>query len=168
MTGPRAALALVLALAAGPVRADCPGAALVDCPIAGSAKHLSLCLTDDALTYEFGPPGRPELRLMRDLAGVSYTPWPGIGRTIWEDISLENQGITYAVHSWRDKMMAPDQPGAQGTGLIVLRGDTPLAEMDCAGAPYSDFLPLGEALIARGLCLDATGWRPGPGGWRCE
>ena len=160
--------AALLSLCATPIFAACAGVSLVDCTVTNSRKQLELCLDGGRLTYRFGRPGAPELELTRDLSEIAYTPWPGIGRTIWEDVEITNEGVTYAIHSWVERPLDTGEAPRSGTGLIVLQGAEPLAELTCQGDAAADFSPIGEALIARGFCHAPEGWRPGRGGWLCE
>lgn len=161
-------VALAALLAGSPVLAECAGTELVSCQVKGSAKWLELCLAGSTLRYSFGPKGAPELVLTRDIGEVVYTPWPGVGRTIWEDVQIRNKGITYAIHTWVERPLDESDPGGSGTGVAVLRGDDPLAEIECAGEQTADFTPLGVELIARGYCRAVDRWKRGSGGWYCE
>lgn len=167
--------AILLACAPGIAAADCAGTTLVSCATAKSPKRIELCLIGDDLRYRFGAPGRVELELIRDVAAVSYTPWPGIGRVMWEELSLENAGITYQFSSYAEKMMEDGTEAdlSLGTDLTVLRGETQLAQISCDPAQVSDLYPVGVALRARGYCLGDDGWRKvavgsAPEGWHCE
>ncbi len=164
------ALAPGLALTPSLASAACPEITLVSCGLANSAKRVELCLTGDSLRYRFGTAQNTELELIRDVAEASYTPWPGIGRTMWEELSLENAGTTYQFSSYAEKLMeeGTEDQLALGTDLLVLRGEKVLAKLTCDPAQVSDLYPVGKALHARGYCLGEDGWRKGAGAWRCE
>ena len=162
--------ALVFTLTPTLAAAACPEVTLVSCGLAKSQKRVELCLTGDTLRYRFGTAQAVELELIRDLAEASFTPWPGIGRTMWEELSLENEGVTYQFSSYSEKLMeeGTEDQLALGTDLFVQRGDQVLAKLTCDPAQVSDFYPVGEALQALGYCLGEDGWRKGAGDWRCE
>lgn len=153
---------LVLAVLASTASADCPTGAqeLVSCTLKGGRKVLTTCLMDQTASYSFGAAHKaPDLHLTRHVRDVDYTPWPGIGRTIWEEFSFENKGVRYLVHFSVDKA-----PGSvmQG-GVIVMQGETELASLDCdpgsvAGQGYS--MRLYDAKVAAGqsFSLQTQSW----------
>ena len=144
---------ILAALAVSPALADCPGEVIFSCKI--KAKTLELCLTADTLRYTFGK-AEPELSITANLAEVPYTPWPGIGRTIWDSVLFENEGINYEVWNSIDKMMDEDDPPAvwQG-GVIVTRGDETLSNLACTTPPDPPSIDLlYEAKETIGQCWD--------------
>ena len=103
-------LALALALLAAPAHAACQGDEALSCTI--GRKALEVCYWQGALIYAYGRDGKPELTLSEPLETVSFTPWPGIGRAIWDTVAFENDGITYEVRTSFDKM--DDTAGLEG------------------------------------------------------
>lgn len=132
--------------------ADCPGGAEVfSCTI--GKKTLEICHRQNTLTYSFGPPGAPDIALTQPLATVAFTPWPGVGSTIWESVAFPNQGYTYEV--WTAVERDPeDTKGLQG-GINVLKGEALQAQLTCDPGTASQSLDaifgLKEAI---GQCWD--------------
>lgn len=167
--------AIVFGLLPGIAAAECVGTSLVSCKVAGSQKRMELCLDGGSLQYQFGAAGKVELTLTRDVEQVLYTPWPGIGRTMWEELSFENEGVTYQFSSYAEKLMeeGTEDDLALGTDLNVLRGETLLAQFSCDPAQVSDLYPVGVVLHERGYCIGDDGWRKSAGAdaagnWRCN
>lgn len=159
----RICTALIAATAAIPAQA-CPDGAvpLVSCPLQDGAKVLRTCLLGDHATYAFGKVGQtPDLHLARPVTDIAMTPWPGIGRYIWEDFTFSNGATSYRVFYGIDKMA---EGGVQLTGgVAVEQGGKVLAELYCdlgkvttSGYP----LPLYEAKEAAGqvYSLEAQAW----------
>lgn len=161
---------LLLALPRAPALADTPP--LFQCEFA-NGKTVTLTAADQGITYRFGRPGHaPELQLYRLYSEVFVTPWPGIGRTIWEEISLGNDGYTYRIWGALDKMKAvEDASSALSAGLIVARGEPgqdgeELAQLDCQPGSISyDVFAFSDTYEAAGYCWDSAGqiWKE-----RCE
>ena len=155
-----AALAALLPQA---VAAQCvyPAEPFLACTMQGGTKELSVCVEGRTVRYAFGPVGgKPELVLPRDVTEVDYTPWPGAGRTIWEEVRFENLGYTYLVHGWVDRVPEEESPGdpirPMGGGVVVMRGDETLAEIAC-DAESADFIwtdAISHAMAEAGRCLD--------------
>lgn len=118
--------ALILALLASPASAACQGDEAFSCRI--GKKTLDVCYWKGALIYRFGPEGQPELTIAEPLETVAYTPWPGIGRAIWDTVAFRNDGVTYEVWTSFDKM---DESAVLEGGVNVMQGDTSLASLTC-------------------------------------
>lgn len=120
-------------------------------------KAVELCLTpdDESITYRFGPAGAPELELSRDFDEVTMQPWSGIGRYLWDNVTLHNGVFSYRLSWSYDKI---DQ--AVRGDVSVLRGDTELATLMCDTAgersAYFDFDTLVFAMEAAGYCRSDT------------
>lgn len=136
-------------------------AALFHCQI--GKKTLQVCETAGRLTYDFGPAGKPELSLSVDIAQADFTPWPGIGRTMWNELAFHNDGVTYLVWSALEKQFEEDQPPPllEG-GVTVLQGDKDLANLTCDQGSVTSFLDTIYDMKTRiGQCYDydTRGWR---------
>ncbi|CUH62583.1 hypothetical protein TL5118_00083 [Thalassovita autumnalis] len=152
-----------LCLCSTPAHA-CPDGAtsLVSCPLKGGTKVLQTCLLGDHATYAFGKVGQtPDLHLARPVTDIAMTPWPGIGRYIWEDFTFSNGATSYRVFYGIDKMA--EGAGKLTGGVAVEQGGKVLAELYCdlgkvttSGYP----LPLYEAKEAAGqvYSLEAQAW----------
>jgi hypothetical protein len=150
----RAAL-LVLALAvplAAPAQAACPnGSEIFSCTIAGKA--LQLCHWKGALIYSFGPEEKPELSLAEPLESVAFTPWPGIGRHIWETVDFPNQDYTYEV--WTSVERDPDAIEGLRGGVNVLQAGELVAQLTCdPGTPSQSLDVLYDLKRSIGQCWD--------------
>lgn len=136
------AASLAMCLLARPVLAECvqDQTLFLRCDMEHGGKTLELCWNDEQATYRFGPKGgTPELALGLPMgAGATHTPWPGIGRTIWEAMRLRNTDVVYEVYGGFDRMDAatPDAPDSRFGGVIVLQdGKGEIAHLKCrAGA----------------------------------
>jgi hypothetical protein len=63
-----------------------PAEPFLSCTLRNGAKTLDVCIANDTLSYTYGPKSGPaELALTQSARDVDYEPWPGIGRTIWEN-----------------------------------------------------------------------------------
>lgn len=116
---------------------------------------MDICLHGDILTYRFGPGNGPaELLLARHVLGVDMTPWSGVGRAIWEEVTVHNSVYSYLISYSVDRMAGEDVP-PEGR-LIVAEGDSEVADLTCdAGSvTRSDFYPVFEAKEASGECYD--------------
>jgi hypothetical protein len=148
-------LTLAFALLAAPANAACqPDATLFHCQI--GKRTLQVCETDGHLTYAFGPAKSPELSLSVDIATADFTPWPGIGRTMWNELAFHNDGVTYQVWSALEKQLEEGQPDPvpQG-GVNVTRGDAALASLTCDEGTVTSFLDtIYDMKAGIGQCYD--------------
>ena len=119
-------LALLATPAASPGWAACQGDEAFSCQI--GKKTLEVCYWKGMLTYSYGREGKPELTLTEPLETVAYTPWPGIGRAIWDTVTFHNAGVTYEVWTSFDKM---DENAVLEGGVYVMEGETMLASPTC-------------------------------------
>lgn len=148
--------ALFLVLLAAPAGATCQGDTVFSCRI--GAKILEVCHTTGALNYAFGPEGQPELALTQPLETAAYTPWPGIGRAIWDSLAFTNKGTTYEVWTSFDRM---DEAARLEGGVNVLEGETLLATLACdPGSVATSLDILSELKSQIGQCwdVDAKAW----------
>lgn len=127
------------------------GVPLFHCRSGGKA--VDLCLQGDVVLYRFGPAGgSAELLLGRAVPDVQMRPWNGIGRHLWEEVTLFNGAYSYAV-SYSVDRLAEGAPQATG-GVTVMRGGTALADLACNAGSVAvhDFYPVFEAKEAAGQC----------------
>lgn len=130
--------ALFLMVLANPAWATCGGyeQTFLYCEVVNSSKTISVCHDDGFASYRFGSyMGTPELELIEDIATLDYTPWPGAGDTIWEDVAFSNEGYTYAVFVAIKRTIPDDREGMVGEthfgGVTVRRGDAEIANLTC-------------------------------------
>ncbi|MFT6651304.1 MAG: hypothetical protein ACJAX2_001153 [Celeribacter sp.] len=126
--------AVILAATIGsvaPAFAMCAGNQVEVFSCSFGTKQVELCLTPDEqnLTYRFGPKGAPELELTRGYGDITLQPWNGIGRSIWEQVTIPKGQFSYVLYASFDKF---DQ--TQTGGLDVMRGDQRLATLTCTNA----------------------------------
>lgn len=148
--------ALLLALLAAPASAACQGDEAFSCTI--GKKTLDVCYWKGALIYSYGPEGKPELTIAEPLETAAYTPWPGIGRAIWDRVSFQNEGTTYEVWTSFDKM---DETAVLEGGVNVLQGDKTLASLTCdKGSVAHSLDPISGLKSGIGQCwnLEAQAW----------
>jgi hypothetical protein len=152
--------ALTSALLARPALAACPNPEdnlVFSCTIGGKA--LEICHWKGALIYSFGPGYQPELSLAEPLETIAFTPWPGIGRDIWETVAFPNEGYVYEV--WTSAERDPAATAGLRGGVSVLRGEDLVASLTCDPGTPSQSLDVIYALKeAIGQCwdVDARAW----------
>lgn len=149
----RAALLLAL-LAAGPAQALCQGDEYFSCRI--GAKELQVCYWKGMLIYQYGPETAPELSLNVTVEEADFTPWAGIGRTMWDSLAFHNDGVTYEVWAAMDKKLEDSEPEPvlQG-GVTVMKGGETLASLTCdAGSARSALDTLWDRKTEIGQCWD--------------
>ena len=151
--------ALLLALLAAPAHAACQGDEAFSCQI--GAKTLEVCYWKGMLTYRFGPKSMPELTISEPLETIAYTPWPGIGRAIWDSVAFENEGVTYEVWSSFDRL---DENAVIEGGVNAMQGDRTLATLTCdKGSVERGLDTISDLKAGIGQCwsLDTQSWTTG-------
>jgi hypothetical protein len=119
-------LALFLPTAA---MADCINQTEVfSCQI--GSKTLDICHWKGALIYSFGPANAPDLTIAEPLETIAFTPWPGVGSAIWENVAFHNQGYTYEV--WTAVERNPEDTRPLQGGVNVLKGEELQAQLTTA------------------------------------
>ena len=133
-------LAFALSLFCGGAQAACLAGeqTFMACGIAGRGDRLGVCFDADTVFYRYGPADGPaELELSVGIESVAYTPWPGIGRAIWESVSFANADYTYEAFAGFDRMLADEANDGMDVaafgGVHVLRNDEIIATRTCAG-----------------------------------
>ena len=127
----------------------------------GSDRSVSVTHTDTQAVYDFRHPTN-SLRLTRDVTDVHLTPWPGVGRTIWEEVIFTNAGVQYLVYASIDRIPPEDETDEIETqlsgGIRVSRGETLFGELTCQ--PDTIDFPWGSGLYdaktAAGQCYDTS------------
>lgn len=149
----RTALLLVILLAfpaTGPAHAACQGDEGFSCRI--GTRTLEVCYWKGMLTYRFGPEGRPELMITEPFATVAFTPWPGIGSSLWETVAFQNDGYTYEVWTAIDRDPASTAPRAGG--VRVQNGTSTVAELTCDPGTATPMDTLYDLKDGIGQCWD--------------
>ncbi|MGR3512550.1 MAG: hypothetical protein ACU0GG_07270 [Paracoccaceae bacterium] len=142
-----------LALACGPSET-----LYLSCTLSNGAKTLEVCHDATTARYAYGAPDQtPELELVRPLAEVDLNPWPGVGRTISENVEFVNDPYVYVVYGEFGRLLGEDEtaPDIRG-GIIVERGPEELRHFPCdAGSVQFPWgISLFEAKTAAGQCYD--------------
>lgn len=125
----------------------------------GPDRSVEVTLTGTTATYAFRHPTN-SLTLNRPVTQVHLTPWPGIGRTIWEEIAFQNAGYTYRVFASIERIPPADDEGDISVnvagGIVVLKDETRIVGLDCT--PGTVDFPWGNELFdakrAAGQCYD--------------
>ncbi|MCF2904542.1 hypothetical protein L0666_06050 [Octadecabacter sp. CECT 8868] len=136
-------------------------AAFMSCQIENSESVLRVCFTEHTAYYRFGALGQlPELELKESIETFDYTPWPGVGRAIWETVQFENNGYSYEVSAGFERMFDEEEyediPHRNFGGVRVTRGDEVITDLSCARETV-DFtwdVALGEAKNNLGYVWD--------------
>ncbi|MES2816883.1 MAG: hypothetical protein V4720_18420 [Pseudomonadota bacterium] len=149
-------LALLAAPLAGPTWAACQGDEAFSCQI--GTKTLEVCYWKGMLTYAYGPEDDPEIFLNERLETVAFTPWPGIGSSLWETVAFANAGYTYEV--WTSVERDPEATEPRAGGVRVLQGDQTVAELDCDRGTATSMDGLYDLKDGIGQCwdMDAQAW----------
>ena len=128
-----------------------------------NGKRVEITHTDTTATYSFGTPGGlDDLTIIRPVSQVHLTPWPGIGRTIWEEVTFLNDGHSYTIHASIHRIYPDDDEGEIEVefagGIIVQNGEAELAHLTCL--PDTVDFPWGTGLFdakeKAGQCYDHT------------
>ena len=150
-------VAAVLSVAASPVWAICAGNQETVFACSLGAKQVELCLTpaEGRVTYRFGPERAPEIELTRDFDEITMQPWNGIGRAIWDRVTIPNGDYSYSL-SWSYDKIDQEVSG----GIEVARGETVLASLACEdageGGAIMELETLSFAMQDAGFCRSAT------------
>ena len=151
-------VALLLAVLAAPAYAACQGDEAFSCQI--GTKSLQVCYWKGMLTYTYGPEGKPELALNEPLETVAFTPWPGIGSSLWETVAFRNDGYTYEV--WTSVERDPEATEPRAGGVRVMQGDATAAELTCDRGTATPMDALYDLKDGIGQCWDLTSQTWGP------
>ena len=139
-------LTLLLCLSAPAAWAECVnGPELYSCSFSQGKKAVHVCQDGKDYTYAYGRIGAaPELLLKRSLEDIHFTPWPGIGRTYWEEVQFYNKSVSYVINVTADRLSGEDSlPEGE---LSVMEGEERLAWLICdAGSVRANFTPLANA-----------------------
>ena len=157
-------LSALASLIAAPALAGCPAGSvpILACTFQNGAKQVDACQDGTTATYAFGKVGQaPDLALSTPVRDLPFTPWPGIGRSIWADVSFVNQDVTYLLWYNYDKVNAIEEaqeagaPDPLSAGILVLKGEEELARLDCdPGSIDTQMDAVFEAKEAQGMCFD--------------
>lgn len=98
---------------------------------------VSVCYDDSTAVYTYGAPGQtPELTLRENIATLDYTPWPGVGRAIWETVTFRNGDYRYSVTGGLDRISSESPDAAVETtsfgGVTVSQDEVVIADLTCA------------------------------------
>ena len=160
----RLALAILALIPSIALASDAPPASdLFACTFQNGGKAVKFDIYGDTVRYRFGKPGQtPELVVLRTVREAGMRPWNGVGSSIWDEVSVENQGVTYLANAWADRNAGDDSP-VNGT-LLVMQGEEQLAELTCdKGSVRGNIYLLYEAKERAGQhwCMDSFTWRNG-------
>ncbi len=160
----RLPIALLAIIATAPTAfAECatPEDTFLSCTFSNGKKAVDVCVDGDMLTYRFGRIGKaPDLALSVPVVDADYTPWPGIGRAIWETVTFQNGKTSYVVAGVIDRQFSDDEKDevqAEISGLIdVNEGEETLATLECdAGSvEFAYGGSIYEAKTAAGQCYN--------------
>lgn len=135
------------------------GQTLFECTFKGGRTQAQVCVQDTAGYYAFGPVGgAPDIVLARKVRDIDMVPWPGIGRTIWEEVTFRNGSYAYRLSYAIDKM---DENEPVSGSLTVMQGGREIANLTCdrGSVAAHDLYPLYEAKVADGECFTpGVGW----------
>lgn len=133
------------------------------CSFENGAKWVEVCIGADTGTYSFGHiNAAPEMVLVRPVSDIGLVPWPGIGRTIWEEVSFQNEGHRYVVYAAIERALPEDGEeeitATVSGGIAVTHNSQEIARLRCD--PGSVEFPWGTTLFdaksTAGQCYDRS------------
>lgn len=151
----------VFSIWAGIATANCDAnmQTFMSCTMSEGRKTVDVCFDADHVTYGFGRTGREaDLALSVTMLDAEYTPWPGIGSTIWEAMTFENGEVRYETYGAISRPVPESDDGeirpVTSGGITVWKGDDPIAQLDCdAGSvDFPNGYDFEAAKKAHGLC----------------
>lgn len=148
---------LIFPLLASPALSCTAGDLIFDCTLREGSRRVQVCRTGDALSYVYGGIGAaPEMVLATSVRRISYTPWNGVGRSIFEEMSFLNGAVAYTLWVSVDRQPAQeDAAPAVTAGIEVNEGDRVLARLDCdAGTVDAALDEIWSAKATEGQCYD--------------
>ncbi len=146
--------------AATSAAAEC-GSQIMACTFDNGAKTAEICLSDDLVTYTYGPTGGdPDLVIDTPIETVDYRPWSGVGASIWETIVVFNGETGYQMTAGFER--DPDRDAGYG-GISVQQNGSEINYLTCDpdSIDWSYGNLLAKAKRDRGLCWGGTpeeGW----------
>ena len=110
----------------------------VSCRIADRVTILAVCFDAQTASYSYGPEGAPELTLQEPVFTLDYTPWPGVGSAIWEEVIFYNGPYSYTVRGGFDRPMndadMENLADRKFGGVVVRKNGMMLVELTCEPA----------------------------------
>lgn len=152
-----------LFLEVNPVHAACSleTNTFMSCTFSNGRKSLDVCASKDVVIYNFvGKSEEDSLDISVNIPELDYTPWPGIGRTIWERITLYNDGVRYEVYGGINREYPQDENNEMKTstfgGVEVFQEDRLLATLECddGSVEFSYGAEIVDAMQSHNLCWD--------------
>ncbi len=108
------------------------------CSVKGGAKLVEVCHGGGVTQYSFGAAGKPaELALNDPIETLDYTPWNGIGRSIYEEVAFANGDYLYTVYAAYDRLVEGDDADRLSGGVVVTKADQTLAQLECDAGSIS-------------------------------
>jgi hypothetical protein len=163
----RSAIAILAFTTAAHAACGPPQEAFLTCQIEGGSKVLNVCYDDTTVTYTYGPEGAAELTLTEPISTIAYTPWPGVGRAIWEEVTFQNGTYSYTIHAGFDRMFGDeteaDNPTPHFGGVVVERDGALVVDLDCIRGTVD--APWGEGLYSAKEALGLV-WNPVAREWQ--
>jgi len=102
---------------------------VLECTFKKGKKTVSVCISGDSIFYEYGKTGaKPDLRLVENIRDVDHLPWPGIGRSIWNETTFYNAEYSYSIYMSMDRMSDEHPIDA---GIVVAKAGKELARLEC-------------------------------------
>lgn len=136
---------------------------IMRCTFEDGAKAVRICLSDNNVTYAFGPvAGAPDLAMSVPVAELDYVPWPGVGSAVWDMVTFYNGDYSYEVVAGFERN--PEDP-AQFGGIRVAKTGQEIANLNCdpGSVDWGWGTDLFDAKQAVGLCWDYgrdAEWKP--------
>ncbi|MEP5760034.1 MAG: hypothetical protein ABJ327_12150 [Litoreibacter sp.] len=129
---------MFLIASSGIAYADCgpDQQVFLSCQVEGRDTQLDVCFDAERVTYNYGPANSPELVLSELVKTVAYTPWPGAGSTVWEEVAFTNADYIYTTFGAIHRII-PNDPDDEievrySGGVIVMQDDDTIARLYCA------------------------------------
>ena len=159
---------LIFCLSASPMYAACPleTDTFLSCTIANRHHGLDVCIDGDQVSYAYGLPKQPpELSLVSEIATLEYQPWPGVGRSIWEEVTFHNGNYSYTVSAGFDRTATEGvtiPPSAYFGGVVVHRAGDELTSLMCQREtvvfPWTEALGQGKHRAGLRWDMETQSW----------
>lgn len=145
-------LTFLLVTVATAAQAACPTTEIFSCQV--KSKTVEVCLGAGTVTYTYGRPGKPELDLSATVQQAEYTPWAGVGRSIYEEVTFRNGPYAYLVWAALDRHVLDEKnPEKISGGVLVFKNEAEIASLSCKPFTIRNNIDaLYEAKTAAGQC----------------
>ena len=154
-----ALLALTFALSGPALAQGHEGGQWLSCQLDDGKTAVNVWLEDGAVNVFIGGKARAALiATSQPVAEAAHRPWEGVGRSIFESLTIEAPPLSYEIWISLDRLIPDSRPEG---GVNVIRDGQLVASRECLPETVlAGFWVISDAKKAQGICwdLDAHGW----------